>query len=124
MAHLNTNRSLLIVDEPELHMHPSLLGRVVALLSTLPGGASVILSTHSDRVLEMLDQPADAVRVCALEGSRAVVSQIDASELPRWLERFGDLGQIRASGYLPRLLMPTARDEEPLSEPALDGDDE
>lgn len=106
MAHLNVNRSLLAVDEPELHLHPSLLGRVISLLSTLPGGAPVILSTHSDRVLEMLEEPAEAIRVCALEGSRAVVSRVDATELPRWLDEFGDIGQLRAAGYLPRVLIP------------------
>jgi predicted ATPase len=107
LTRLNPGRSLLAVDEPELHLHPSLLGRVVTMLAHLPGGAPVLLSTHSDRVLELLDDPAEAVRVCSLEGSRAEVSRIDAKELPRWLEQFGDLGQLRAAGYLSRVLMPT-----------------
>lgn len=106
LARLNPGRSLLAVDEPELHLHPSLLGRVVAMLACLPGDASVVLSTHSDRVLELLDAPADAVRVCSLSGSRAEVSRIDAAELPRWLEQFGDVGQLRAAGYLSRVLVP------------------
>jgi predicted ATPase len=110
MARLNDKRSLLAIDEPELHLHPSLLGRVVSLLSSLDTGAPVVLSTHSDRVLELLDDPAEAVRVCGLEGSRAVVSRIDANELPKWLERFGDLGQLRASGYLPRVLRPRGQE--------------
>jgi predicted ATPase len=106
MAGLNGGRSLLAVDEPELHMHPALLGRVVSMLANLPGGASVVLATHSDRVLEMLDDPADAVRVCTLRGSRAEMSRIDGAELPRWLDRFGDVGQLRAAGYLSRVLVP------------------
>lgn len=107
LVRLAPNRSLLAVDEPELHMHPSLLGRVVSLLAHLPGGAPAVMSTHSDRVLELLDNPADAVRVCSLNGSRADVSRIDAEELPRWLEQFGDLGQLRAAGYLSRVLEQT-----------------
>lgn len=110
MVRLNGSRSLLAVDEPELHLHPSLLGRVVDMLTSLPGGASVVLSTHADRVLELLDDPADAVRVCSLSGSRADVSRIDAAELPRWLEAFGDVGQLRAAGYLTRVLRPTSPD--------------
>jgi predicted ATPase len=106
LARLNPGRSLLAVDEPEQHLHPSLLGRVVTMLASLPGGAPVVLSTHSDRVLELLDDPADAVRVCSLVGSRADVSRIDAGELPRWLQQFGDLGQLRAAGYLSRVLVP------------------
>lgn len=107
LTRLNPGRALLAVDEPELHLHPSLLGRAVTMLTHLPGGAPVLLSTHSDRVLELLDDPADAVRVCVLHGSCAEVSRIDAAELPRWLEQFGDLGQLRAAGYLPRVLVPT-----------------
>jgi len=62
-------------------------------------------------MLELLDDPADAVRVCHLEGSEASVSRLDGNELPRWLQQFGDLGRLRASGYLGRLLVPTS--EEP-----------
>jgi len=104
MARLGSGRSLLAVDEPELHLHPALLGRVVSMLANLPGGAPVLLSTHSDRVLEVLDDPADAIRVCALQGSRASLSRIDAAELPKWLDEYGDIGQLRAAGYLPRVL--------------------
>ncbi len=107
MARLNESRSLLAIDEPELHLHPSLLGRVVSLLAGLEGGAPVVLCTHSDRVLELIDDPVSAVRVCSLEGGRATVSRLDATELERWLKEFGDLGYLRASGYLHRVLVPT-----------------
>lgn len=110
MARLNRGRSLLAIDEPERHLHPALLGRVVSMLASLPRGASVVLSTHSDRVLELLDDPADAVRVCRLEGGRVTVSRLDPVELPRWLAQFGDLGQLRAAGYLPRVLAPASED--------------
>ena len=46
------------------------------------------------------------MRICSLEGSEATVSMLDAAELPRWLEEFGDVGQLRASGYLHRLYAP------------------
>jgi predicted ATPase len=106
LARLNENRTLLAVDEPELHLHPSLLGRVVSLLTSLESGVPIILSTHADRVLELIDDPVRAVRVCSLDGGKATVSRIDETELPRWLEKFGDLGQLRASGYLHRVLLP------------------
>jgi predicted ATPase len=104
MARLNAGRSLLAVDEPELHLHPSLLGRVVALLAHLEGGTPALLSTHSDRVLEMLDDPAGAVRVLDLDGSRTMLSRLDPAELSKWLEEFGNLGQLRANGYLRRVI--------------------
>ena len=106
LARLNERRSFLAIDEPELHLHPSLLGRVVSLLASLDDGVPVLISTHSDRVLELLEDPVSAVRICSLEGSEATVSMLDAAELPRWLEEFGDVGQLRASGYLHRLYAP------------------
>jgi predicted ATPase len=103
MTQLHEGRSLLAIDEPEQHMHPALLGRVIDLLSR-GTAAPTLISTHSDRVLELLERPADALRSCSLEGSRAVLSRVDEQELPRWLEQFGDVGQLRASGYLRKAL--------------------
>jgi predicted ATPase len=109
MARLHRGRSLLAIDEPELHLHPALLGRAVALLSSLEGPAPVVLSTHSDRILELLDDPVASVRVCGLEpGGRTSLSVLDREGLARWLEEYGDLGQLRASGYLPRVLVPAS----------------
>lgn len=117
LTRLNQGRSLLAIDEPELHLHPALLGRVMSMLTNLPGGAPVVVCTHSDRVLELLDDPAAAVRVCSLSSGRAEVSRLDAETLPRWLEQFGDLGQLRAAGYLPRVVAPpppAKADDEPV----------
>ncbi len=103
MVRLNDWRSLLAVDEPELHLHPQLLGGVINLLAS--AGAPVIIATHSDRVLELLDKPAEAVRVCELdEVGRATLARVDPDELEKWLARYGDFGRIRAAGYLSHVL--------------------
>lgn len=105
MVRLNPTRSFLAVDEPELHLHPHLLGGVITLLSRLD--VPVLVATHADRVLEMLDDPAEAVRVCALdERGRASASRVDPVELPKWLDHYGDFGKLRAAGYLSRVLLP------------------
>lgn len=105
MVRLNPTRSFLAVDEPELHLHPHLLGGVITLLSRLD--VPVLLATHADRVLEMLNDPAGSVRVCALdERGRASASRVDPVELPKWLEHYGDFGELRAAGYLSRVLLP------------------
>ncbi len=89
----------------------------MSMLTNLPGGAPVVVCTHSDRVLELLDDPAASVRVCSLSGGRAELSRLDAETLPQWLEQYGDLGQLRAAGVLPRVLAPTPpakADDEPV----------
>lgn len=102
IARLSKPGSLIAIDEPELHLHPGLIGRVIALFAELP--CTVVFSTHSDRVLDVIDDPASAVRVLQIEQGSASVSVLDPAELPGWLEDFGGLGELRASGYLPRVL--------------------
>lgn len=103
MVQLNPNRALLVIDEPERHLHPHLLAALMELLKG--AGSPVLLATHSDAVLELLDDPADAVRVGALvEGGEAVFSQLDPEALADWLARFGDLGTLRARGLLPMVI--------------------
>lgn len=104
MARLRGPRSLLAIDEPELHLHPALLGRVISLLTETESVGPVVLSTHSDRLLSLIEEPAKAVRVCSLEGNRAVLRRVSETDLPAWLEEYGDFGALRASGFLDRVL--------------------
>lgn len=104
MVRTNESRTLLAIDEPELHLHPHLLGGVIAMLQEL--NVPVLVATHSDRVLELLENPADAVRVCEFNEQGSIeVARLNAVELPRWLEHFGDFGRLRDAGYLRNVLL-------------------
>lgn len=108
LARSNATRSLLVVDEPDLHLHPALLQRVVELLADLDGGSPTLLTTHSDRVLELVDDPA-ALRVSSLEEGVATVRALDPVVAEAWLREFAnDLGRLRQSGWLPRALGTTS----------------
>jgi predicted ATPase len=48
------SRSLLVFDEPEVHLHPQLLARVAWLFEEAASKAPVIVATHSDRFLDSL----------------------------------------------------------------------
>jgi predicted ATPase len=63
LAALGGGRSLLAFDGPENLLHPALLGPVMSLLVDVGDSCQVVLATHSDRVLELLEEPAKAVRV-------------------------------------------------------------
>lgn len=102
MVRLNDGRSILAVDEPELHMHPYLINAAVALLQTVE--APVVIATHSDHILSMLEDPVAAVRVCALEDGAAVVRELDAAAFEEWRTAYTDMGQLRASGFLEQAL--------------------
>ena len=101
LVQLDQGRTLLTFDEPELHLHPTLLGRVVQLLERASSKYPVILATHSDHLLDFLPDPAAAVRVCELGTNRRTqLRRLDSEQLAKWMKRYRGLGQIRAEGQL------------------------
>ncbi len=101
---LNAERSLLAFDEPELHMHPELLVRVVQLFEDLARTHPVVLATHSDVLLDALSEPARAIRVCELQDGAVRLHRLDEPALRRWMERYRGVGHLRSEGYLATLL--------------------
>ncbi|MFH0902367.1 MAG: AAA family ATPase [Pseudomonadota bacterium] len=104
LCELHSSRSLLAFDEPELHLHPALLSRVVWMLEEASQSAPVIVATHSDRLLDALAEPASAVVLCELDDQRAVrIRRPDPDRLGEWLSEYRGLGSIRAEGYEPHV---------------------
>lgn len=97
-------RSVLLFDEPEVHLHPALLARVAWLLEDAAKGAPTLVATHSDRFLDALAEPAASVVLCELDhvGSTRL-RRPDAARLAKWLEDYRGLGAIRAEGYGPQV---------------------
>lgn len=120
LALLPSSRTLLAMDEPELHLHPALLGRVMQLFDEIADeGCPVLLATHSDRVLDALRDPAGQVRICELnEGTNQLeLRQLDRAKLDRWRENFQGIGELRSAGFLEMSIAPEegAEREGPLS---------
>jgi predicted ATPase len=92
---------LLAIDEPELHLHPGLLARVLSLLEATADDRPVLVATHSDRLLDALSDPAKQTVVCDLEerSMKARLRCLDRRALDSWLESYAGLGEIRADGF-------------------------
>jgi len=106
LSELGTSRSLVVIDEPEQHLHPGLLVRVVWLLERLAQTCPVVVATHSDRFLDALSAPADSVVLCELDEQRAVgLRRPNREALKSWLEDYRGLGQLRAEGYEPHIFL-------------------
>lgn len=102
---LDEGRTLLAFDEPELHLHPGLLMRVLAMLEASARKHPVVLATHSDRLLDGLSDPAGQTAICALDEHGATrIERLDADRLGRWLEDYRGLGELRADGELGSVL--------------------
>jgi predicted ATPase/uncharacterized protein HemY len=102
------NRTLLAFDEPELHLHPALLVRVVQFFETAAETHPVLLATHSDRLLDTLRTPTVAVRICELDNlkQRTRIRELDPEALAEWIEGYRGLGDLHAAGYLATVLKP------------------
>jgi predicted ATPase len=98
---LDEGRTLLAFDEPELHLHPGLLMRVLGLFETMSDRYPVVISTHSDRLLDGLSDPAGSVVVTELdENHRTRLRYLDPKPLQEWIADYNGLGGLRADGEL------------------------
>ena len=104
MVRLDAERTLLAFDEPEAHMHPELLVRIVQLLEEMALTHPVIIATHSDVLLDALSDPANSIRVCELHDGATRLRQLDEPALHKWIERYRGVGQLRSEGHLAALL--------------------
>ena len=95
-----TKPSLLAFDEPDLHLHPHLLMRVLDFFESMARDTPVLVATHSDRLLDGLTDPAKSVVLCARDdrGTTRLVRP-DREALAKWLERYRGLGDIRSAGH-------------------------
>jgi len=100
LSELGKGNGLMCFDEPESHLHPALLVRQVWELEKMGKLSPVLVSTHSDRFLDALTDPAASVVLCELDEQRAVtLLRPDPQKLESWLERYRGIGQIRSEGY-------------------------
>jgi predicted ATPase len=97
--------SLLAFDEPDLHLHPHLLMRVLDFFETMAQDRPVLLATHSDRLLDALRAPERSVVLCEVGPDGATrLLRPDAGALARWLERYRGLGDLRGAGHAASVL--------------------
>jgi len=101
LTQLPTERSVLCIDEVELHLHPRLLTKVLGLLEIVAEDVPVVITTHSRRLLDALERPAESVRVLELNPQTLCteILRLDSSTLNSWLENYEGLGQILDAGY-------------------------
>jgi predicted ATPase len=82
---------LIIVDEPELGLHPYALNVIAALFKKASHHAQVLISTQSSSFLDSFD-PEDAI-VVNREGKESQFSRPDPAKLAAWLDEYS-LGEV------------------------------
>ena len=102
---------MLVYDEPEVGLHPQLVGRVVSLFehAAAEGGYPVFVCTQSDALLDALSDPAGTTRICELGADGGTeLSRLDEEALAKWMADYRGVGSLRVRGELEQALVPDA----------------
>jgi predicted ATPase len=86
-------------DEPDVHLHPSAMRRLVYLLEKASERTAVFVATHSDRFLDFLSDPAGSLRVCEPKDGGVTIQSLNREALDAWREKYS-LAELRTRGHL------------------------
>ena len=90
---------LICLEEPELGLHPDILPGLADLLRDASKRCQLIVTTHSDTLVDALTDTPESVVVCQKEKGQTKMKRVDKEELACWLERYS-LGDYWMRGGL------------------------
>ncbi len=98
--HAPDSPSLLAFDEPERSLHPRALRRLVKVMESRAEQTSLVIATHSDRLLDYLEEPAEVLRITRFSNENGVSAErLDAALLDAWRQDY-TLSEMRARDML------------------------
>jgi predicted ATPase len=90
---------LVCIEEPELGLHPDMVHELGKLLLSAARRMQLIVTTHSDTLIEEFTDTPEAVVVCEKERGASTFRRLDAARLKTWLEEYS-LGELWTKGQL------------------------
>jgi len=90
---------LVCIEEPELGLHPDLLPTLCDLLVEASGRTQLVVTTHSDVLVDALTDRPESVVVCEKHAGQTQMRRLEKRELTAWLKDFR-LGDLWTSGQL------------------------
>lgn len=88
---------LICIEEPELGLHPDVLPALAELLKEAAERTQIIITTHSDVLVDAMTDRPDAVLVAEKTERGTTLTRLDAAKLKPWLEKYR-LGQLWTRG--------------------------
>jgi predicted ATPase len=82
---------LILLDEPELGLHPFAIGMLAEMLDAASEHAQIIVATQSVTLLDNFE--AERVVVAENDGGKSTFTRLDSGRLAMWLENFS-LGEL------------------------------
>lgn len=90
---------LICIEEPELGLHPDILPHVAQLLLEASSRTQLIVTTHSDILVDEFTDTPEFVIVCEKENGSTSMQRLDADALNVWLRKYS-LGELWRSGEI------------------------
>ena len=79
---------LVCIEDPELGLHPDIIPGLADLLREASQRCQLIVTTHSDTLVDALTDTPESVVVCAKENGQTTMKRLDKQDLAGWLERY------------------------------------
>ena len=90
---------LLCIEEPELGLHPDILPKLADLLIEASQRTQIIVTTHSDILVDAMTETPESVVVCEKKEGKTSMNRLDKEELAVWLDHYR-LGQLWTRGEI------------------------
>jgi predicted ATPase len=90
---------LICIEEPELGLHPDMMPKLADLLVEASQRTQIIVTTHSDILVDAMTERPEAVVVCEKHEGKTEMRRLKREELSTWLEKYR-LGELWTKGQL------------------------
>lgn len=90
---------VICIEEPELGLHPDILPKMADLLVSASERTQIIVTTHSDILIDALSDHAESVIVCEKRDGVTAMERLKKADLEVWLDRYR-LGDLWLSGQI------------------------
>ncbi len=91
--------SVICIEEPETGLHPDVIPKLAKLLVEASERSQIIVTTHSDILVDALTDTPEAVVICEKVDGATQLRRLDADALKIWLEEYR-LGELWTRGDL------------------------
>jgi predicted ATPase len=90
---------LVCIEEPELGLHPDVLPELSRLLVEASERTQLIVTTHSDILVDAMTERPESVVVCEKHEGQTELRRLEKGNLAEWLKKYR-LGQLWTKGQL------------------------
>lgn len=90
---------MICIEEPELGLHPDILPTVADLIKAAAERTQIIVTTHSDILVDSMTDMPEAVVICEKHEGKTEMSRLKSEDLQTWLVKYR-LGQLWIEGQL------------------------